>query len=74
VHVLDRHPEISSFLAEVLGTVRDPDAITPDRRHDGRWRYWRESTGPPRWLFVVVDWRSPDAEIVTAFGRGKVRM
>jgi len=61
------------LIDEVLDAVTHPDAITPDPRH-GRWRYWRAETGPTRWLFVVVDWREAEPEVVTAFGRRKVNL
>ncbi len=71
--MLKRHPELAPFIDEVLDAVTQPRAITADSTH-GRWRYWRRDTGPSRWLFVVVDWRPTDPTIVTAFGRGKVRL
>lgn len=58
------------LIDDVLDTVTRPDAITPDPRR-GRWRYWRAETGPSRWLFVVVDWRESEPEVVTAFGPAK---
>jgi hypothetical protein len=58
---------------EVMHAVTRPDAITPDPRR-GRWRYWRAEAGPTRWLFVVVDWREAQPEVVTAFGRRKVKL
>lgn len=61
------------LIDEVLDAVTHPDAITPDPRR-GRWRYWRAETGPTSWLFVVVDWREAQPEVVTAFGRRKVQM
>jgi len=64
---------MAQHLDETLGAVRGPDAITPDAIK-GRWRYWRAGSGPTRWLFVVVDCRLPQAEVVTAFGRRKVRL
>ncbi len=65
MHVIDRHPELSSFLDEILATVSRPDAITPDPRH-GRWRYWQASAGPSRWLYVVVEWHAVEPHVVTA--------
>jgi hypothetical protein len=70
MHVIGGHEEISSFLDEVLRTVRRPDVITPDPEH-GRWRYWLANAGPSRWLFVVVDWRSAEPYVVTAYGKRK---
>lgn len=70
MHVLDGHPEVSPFIEEVLETIREPDVITPDR-HRGRWRYWRASIGPSRWLYVVVEWHLSEPEVVTAYGKRK---
>ncbi|HEX7290913.1 MAG TPA: hypothetical protein VF250_07250 [Conexibacter sp.] len=60
-------------MEEVLDAVTQPRAITADSTC-GRWRYWRPGMGPTRWMFVVVDWRPVDPTIITAFGRGKVRL
>jgi hypothetical protein len=69
-HVLTNHPEIRPFIGAVLGTVHEPDVITPDRRR-GRWRYWQTSTGPSRWLYVVVEWHVVEPYVVTAYGKRK---
>jgi hypothetical protein len=73
VHVLTEHPEMAPHLDETLTTVHRPDAITPDPIQL-RWRYWRAGSSPSRWLFVVVDWRNALPEVVTAFGKRKVRI
>jgi len=69
-HALKGHPEISPFIDAVLTTVHTPDVITPDH-HRGRWRYWQSSTGPSRWLYVVVEWNAIEPYIVTAYAKRK---
>jgi hypothetical protein len=64
---------MADHLGEALATVRMPDAITRDRRA-GRWRYWRAGIGPTRWLFVVVQWKVAEPEVVTAYGKRKFRL
>jgi hypothetical protein len=73
VHVLHGHPDMAWHIEATLTTVRHPDAITPDPIR-GRWRYWRSGAGPTRCLFVVVDWHEAPPEVVTAFGRRRVRL
>ncbi len=70
MHVLEDHPELIELIDEVMGVVPDPEVITPDRDR-GRWRYWKTGVGPSRWLFVVVEWRTPIPYLVTAFGKRK---
>jgi hypothetical protein len=70
---VDRHPEMARHLRDTLMTVYQPDAITRDPI-EGRWRYWRNATGPTKWLFVVVDWDDPEPAVVTAYGQRKVRL
>ena len=70
MHVLHGHPEISPFLEEILGTVPEPDVITPDR-HRGRWRYWQAGAGPSRWLYVVMEWNAVQPHVVTAYAKRK---
>jgi hypothetical protein len=64
---------MARHLEDTLTTVRRPHAITPDPM-GGRWRYWRGAAGPTTWLFVVVDWHEAPPEVVTAFGKGRVRI
>jgi hypothetical protein len=45
------HPEIESYLGDVLGTVSSPDYHEPDSR-PGRERYYKHEVGPSSWLFV----------------------
>jgi hypothetical protein len=59
------------MIDEILDTVAQPDAITPDPE-DGRWRYWRAGSGPTRWLRVVVAWHEGAPWIVTAFPSGRI--
>jgi len=54
------------MIDEVLTTVAQPDAITPDPLA-GRWRYWRGTSSPTRWIRVIVDWKEESPWIVTAF-------
>jgi len=58
-------------LDEALQAIHRPDAITPDPI-GGRWRYWRNATGPTRWMFVVVDWDEPTPQVVTAYGKRRI--
>lgn len=68
-HVRERHPELLPLIDDVLDTVTNPDAITPDPKR-GRWRYWRRGIGPTRWVRVIVNWNETPAEIYTAFPDG----
>jgi len=63
---------MARHLEETVVTVRQPDVITPDPI-EGRWRSWRNATGPTRWLFVVVDWGAAHATVVTAYGKRKAQ-
>ncbi len=71
--MLDGHPEMARHLDGALIAIRRPDVITPDDI-PGRWCYWQAGVGPTRWLFVVVDWRPEQPELITAFGRRKIRL
>jgi hypothetical protein len=59
---------MAPFLEAALDAVRRPGAITPDPIR-GRWRYWCSTTGPSRWLFVVVDWDESAPCVVTAYAK-----
>lgn len=62
------------MIDDVLSIVAAPDAISPDLRFDGRWRYWRRGVGPTRWLRVVVAWKEGAPHIVTAFPTGRIEL
>jgi hypothetical protein len=70
VHVIEEHPQMLPLMDEVLRVVRWPDVITPDPKA-GRWRYWRSTVGPSRWLFVVVMWDTDEPNVVTAYPKRK---
>ena len=70
---MQQHADMTNHIDEVVATVMQPDAITPDSTR-GRWRYWRANCGPTRWLFVVVDWRPEQPLVITAFGKRKLRL
>src|SRR3954453_10828149 len=53
-HILDEHPEMETYRAEILETVASPHIVLADSR-PGRRRFHRSGTGPSRWLRVIVD-------------------
>lgn len=66
-HIVGGHPEISPYQEQILETVATPDHRWPDPRM-GRERFYRNGSGPSKWLFVVVDFGVTPARIVTALG------
>jgi hypothetical protein len=82
-HIVLAHPEMDGYLDQILPTVESPDAREFDPRAGDertylhgvpcakRERFYRRGLGPSRWLFVVVDFSSPRARVVTAYGSRK---
>ncbi|MDA8071291.1 MAG: hypothetical protein M0Z82_06715 [Actinomycetota bacterium] len=67
-HIVRAHPDMAGHQRAVLDTLRQPDEREPDPL-PGRARYWRAAHGPSAWCFVVVDFATDPARVVTAFGR-----
>jgi hypothetical protein len=65
------HPEMASFVDDVLETVSDPDHIEPDPIFRDRIRYYARDLGPSEWLLVVVSYEQAQARIVSAFANRK---
>lgn len=69
--VLRHHPELHSYLSDVLETISDPDHIAPDAVFDGRRRHYLRNAGPSRWLLVVLSYEQEPARLITAFANRK---
>lgn len=69
--VLANHPEMEGQLDPTLRAVATPDHIAADPVHALRRRYYRQNTGPSRWLLVVVSYEQEPARIISAFGNRK---
>lgn len=69
-HIVEHHPEMEPYRAEIIDTVRAPDYRGPDPIA-GRERYWRRGVGPSAWLRVVVEFDAGSASVVTAFANRK---
>lgn len=68
-HITDGHPELAGHRNEVLETVRAPSRRRPGHTPGEEW-FYRERTGPSRWLKVVVRYEATGRGwIVTAFAR-----
>ena len=68
-HIVDGHPELSQYQAEVLETVRVPTSRRPGPTLGEYW-YCAQNLGPSRWLKVVVRYGAIDRGlVVTAFAR-----
>ena len=52
-HIIDGHPYMAPFHAEVLRAVEAPTDLIEQPRSGQDWFYLRDS-GPSRWLKVVV--------------------
>jgi hypothetical protein len=71
-HITDGHPELTSYQAAILDTVRVPTRRMLGPTPGEEWCY-REGVGPSRWLKVVVRCESIDRGwIVTAFARRRL--
>lgn len=60
------HPEIKTYLTEVMRTVSDPDHVERDALDPDRARYYARARGPSRWLLVVVSYEQVPARVVSA--------
>lgn len=68
-HIIDGHPYIAPFRAEVLRAVSHPTEIICEPRPGQDW-YYLWDAGPSRWLKVVVILDENDhGSIYTAFPR-----
>ena len=68
-HITSGHPELARYRNDVLETVQEPTRRRPGRKLGEEW-YYRERTGPSRWLKVVVRYEPTGRGwIVTAFAR-----
>lgn len=65
------HPEVASYLREILRAVAAPDHVGPDPTFGARTRYYARGVGPSRWLMVVVSYEQTPARIVSAFANRK---
>ena len=64
-HVLDEHPELTDFLADIMSAIANPDHREPDPRA-GRERYFA-CAGPLNWIRVVTEFSGGFDRVVTAF-------
>jgi hypothetical protein len=69
--IIEDHPEIQPYLANLLPTVAKPDHAAPDPSFENRTRYYARDVGPSRWLLVVVSYEQMPARIVSAFATRK---
>ena len=69
--VLQGHPELHSYFADVLRAIREPDHIAPDPAFDNRRRHYLRNAGPSRWLLVVLSYEQEPARLITAFANRK---
>lgn len=67
-HVLEIHPEVKPFHAEVLRAIESPSKQMQGRKANEQW-FYLSAAGPSRWLKVVVAYEGERGWIVTAFGR-----
>ena len=67
-HVLDGHPELAPYQAQLLAAVRAPTDRRPGRVPDEVWCFLATDR-PSRWLQVVVHYQAGRGRIVTAFAR-----
>jgi len=67
-HIVDGHPELASYLEDVLNAVAEPTRRMPGRVV-GEERFYVKGAGPSRWLKVVVHYDRDAGRIVTAFAR-----
>ncbi|MFZ1924784.1 MAG: hypothetical protein WAU42_01440 [Solirubrobacteraceae bacterium] len=65
------HPEIAEHKSDVLRAVSAPDHVALDPIFERRKRYYVCSSGPSRWLLVVVSYEQTPARIVSAFANRK---
>jgi hypothetical protein len=68
LHVKARHPEMASYLGEIMRAVREPDRRRSGRAELEEW-FFLEHSGPRRWLEVVVHYEGGEGWIATAFSR-----
>jgi hypothetical protein len=69
--ILRDHPELASYLADVLRAIAEPDRVLPDPVYEGRRRHYLRGAGPSRWLLVVVSYEQEPARVISAFGNRK---
>lgn len=69
--ILKGHPEMATYLADVLKAIVEPDHVLPDPFYEGRRRHYLRGAGPSRWLLVVVSYEQESACVISAFGNRK---
>jgi hypothetical protein len=69
--VLRDHPELRSYLDDVLRAIEKPDHVAPDPGFDKRRRHYLRNAGPSRWLLVVLSYEQEPARLITAFANRK---
>jgi hypothetical protein len=69
--IIRDHPELASYLADVLRAVTEPDLVLVDPVYENRRRHYLRGAGPSRWLLVVVSYEQEPARIISAFGNRK---
>jgi hypothetical protein len=67
-HILDGHPELAPYRAQLLAAVRTPTERRPGRVPHEVWAFLATDR-PSRWLQVVLHYRGARGQIVTAFAR-----
>ena len=70
-NIVRSHPEVESYLTEILRAVAAPDHVAKDPAFAARTRYYARGAGPSRWLMVVVSYEQTPARIVSAFANRK---
>lgn len=69
--VLQQHPELGSYFADVLRAINEPDHVAPDPAFASRRRHYLRNAGPSRWLLVVLSYEQEPARPITAFANRK---
>ena len=76
-HICITHPEMTTMLRNVCGTLKQPDEITiPDDDPDTVRSYYKWFTGTvvgDKWVRVVVKYLPDDAFVLTAFVTSRVK-
>ena len=76
-HICINHPEMTTMLRNVCGTLKQPDATTmPDDDPDTVRSYYKWFTGTvagDKWVRVVVKYLPDDAFVLTAFLTNRVK-
>lgn len=69
--ILRAHPELATYLVDVLRAVAEPDHVLEDPFYRHRRRFYLRDAGPSRWLMVVVSYEQEPARVISAFGNRK---